>query len=172
MAIELPSPMLCYIAEFHPKTNMEPSWNNTGLLLGNDQQIFTEPLNAYENSKEMGLITDFKKIQQTDFHSRHLIQVEVPVNSFLLNITDTIAAGTKMHQQNQKMNTLPRDYHSHSCFQSPSKGRRSRTTHDDVGYNIQKMRHTQFIGQCNLLRRGKRGHPISCLLADWRWIQS
>ena len=46
----------------------------------------------------MGLLTGFKKkMQQTELHPRHLIQVEVPVNSFLLNITAKINAHMKMH---------------------------------------------------------------------------
>ena len=78
---------------------MEPSWNNTGVLLGNDVQIFPEPLRAHGNSAEecVGLLTDLKKMQQTIFHARHLIQVEVPVPSFLLNITETINTDMKMN---------------------------------------------------------------------------
>ena len=45
--------MLCYNAEFHPKANMEPSWNNISVFLGNDLQIFPEPLRAYGNSVKM-----------------------------------------------------------------------------------------------------------------------
>ena len=52
-ATELPSTMFCYDAEFHTKTNMEPSWNNTSVFLGNDQQTFPEPLRAYVNSVKM-----------------------------------------------------------------------------------------------------------------------
>ena len=34
---------------------------------------------------------------------------------------------------------------------------------DDVGYNINKMRHTQFVGQNGLFQSGARGQPITCL---------
>ena len=46
---------------------MEPSWNNTSVLLGNDVQIFPELLRARENSAEecMGLLKDFRNMQQT-----------------------------------------------------------------------------------------------------------
>ena len=79
---------------------MESSWNNTSVFLGNDEQIFPEPLRAHRNSAKegLGLLADFKKrVQQTELHSRHVIQVEVPVNSFCLNVLDTMIEGTKMH---------------------------------------------------------------------------
>ena len=38
MATEPPSPMFCYDDEIHPKTNMDPSLNNTGVFLGNDEE--------------------------------------------------------------------------------------------------------------------------------------
>ena len=48
-----PSPMLCHGTEFYPKANMEPSWNNTSVFLGNDEQIFPKPLRAHRNSAKM-----------------------------------------------------------------------------------------------------------------------
>ena len=49
-AKEPPSPMICYDEEIHPKTNMEPRWNNTGEFLGTDEQSFPKPLCAHRNS--------------------------------------------------------------------------------------------------------------------------
>ena len=92
--------MICYDQEIHPKTNVEPPWNDTSVFLGIDEQIFPEPLRAHENSAKecMGLLTEFKeKMQQTELLSFHLIEVEVPVHSLVLDITDTKNAGTKMH---------------------------------------------------------------------------
>ena len=65
-ATEPPSPMFCYDKKFQPKTNMEASWNNNSVFLGNDVQIFQEPQHACGNSAEecMGLLTDFKKNMQ------------------------------------------------------------------------------------------------------------
>ena len=114
----------------------------------------------------MGQFTDFKKtVQQTELHSRHLIQVEVPVNSFFLNITDTINAGTKMHQHNQKKKTLPQDYRRHLCASSFQIGDDQWPHTDDVGYISHKMRHTQVHSQDGLLWSGARGNPIACLRA-------
>ena len=78
--------MPCSDAEIHTEASMEPRWNNASVFLGNNQQFFPEPLRAHGNSgkKCMGPPTNFKKMQQTELHSRHLIQVEIPVNSFLL----------------------------------------------------------------------------------------
>ena len=124
--------MSCYDAKIHPKAKVEPSWSNTSVFLGNDQQIFAEPLGAHGNSgKEcVGLLRDFKKkMQQTELHSPYLTKVEVPVYSFLLNITDTINPGTEMHQHDQKRKTLPQDYRSHLCVPSPSNRRRLMATH-------------------------------------------
>ena len=124
--------MPCYDAEFHPEANMEPALNNTSAFLGKDQQIFPEPQRAHRNpGKEcMGLITEIKKkMQQTEIHSRHLLQVEGTVNSLLLNITDTINAGTKTHQHDQKRKTLAQDHRRHLCVPSLSNRRRSMATH-------------------------------------------
>ena len=89
-----------YDSEIHTTANMELSWNNTSVFLGDDEQIFPEPIRAHGNSAKdgLGLLADFKKrVQQTELHSRHVIQVEKPVSSFFLNILDKIFAGTKMH---------------------------------------------------------------------------
>ena len=146
---------------------MEPWWNNTGVFLGNDKQNFPESPRALGNSgkKSMGLLRDFKKkMQQTELHSRHLIQVEVPVNSL-----------------------LPKHHRYNNCrYESaPTRSKRGRLYHktiaiilasrflqigddqwphtDDVGYNIHKMRHIQVIGQDGLFQSGARGHPTACL---------
>ena len=100
MATEPPSPMFCYDEKIQLKTNMEPSWNKTSVFLGNHVQVFPEPLRAHGSSAEdcMGLLTEFKKkVQQPKLHARILIQVEVPDHSLLLNITNTINTGMKMH---------------------------------------------------------------------------
>ena len=100
MATKPPSPMFCYDAKIQPKTNMEPSWNNTKVFLGSDVQFFPEPLRAHGNSADecMRLLTDFKKkMQQTELHARHLVHLIVTVNSLLLNITTTKNMGMKMH---------------------------------------------------------------------------
>ena len=99
MAPEPPSPTICYDAKIQPETNMEPSWNNTSVLLGNDVQIFPELLRARENSAQecMGLFTDFKNMQQTKLQARHLVQGDITVHFFLLSITNTINLGIKMN---------------------------------------------------------------------------
>ena len=46
----------------------------------------------------LDILTDFEKeTQQTKFHSRHLVQLEVSVYPFFVNITKTIYMVTKMH---------------------------------------------------------------------------
>ena len=71
MVTEPPSPMFCYDAGMQPKTNAEPSWDNTIVFLGNNTQIFPKPLCAHGNSAEecMGPFTDLEK----KVHARHLI---------------------------------------------------------------------------------------------------
>ena len=91
-----------------------------------------EPLRAHRNSAKecIGLLIYFKKkMQQTEFHSRYLIEVKVTVHSLLLNITDTINSGTKMDLHDRKRKTLPQDYRRHLCAPSPSNRRRSMATH-------------------------------------------
>ena len=45
----------------------------------------------------MELLTDFKKeMQQTKLQAHHLVQVEVPVHLFLLNITNTKYMGANL----------------------------------------------------------------------------
>ena len=132
MATELPSLVPCYDADVQPKTGMGPLLNNTSMYLGNDEEIFPEPRRAHENSPKecMGLLTDLKKkIQQTELHLRHSVQLEVPVHSFLLNITYTINSGTKMLQHDQKRKTLQQGCRRHLCVPSPSNRRRSIATH-------------------------------------------
>ena len=79
--------MPCYDEGIHPQTKMELWWNNTSVLLGNEQQVSRNHYVPTETQgkQNMGLLADFKKkMQQTELHLRHLIQVEVPVNSLLL----------------------------------------------------------------------------------------
>ena len=99
MAAERPLRTFCCDAKIQPQTNMEPSWNNTSVFLGNDVQFFPEPLRAHGNSAEesMGLPTDFKKkMQQTKRRAPF-----GPVTSTRpfpsLHITNTINMGMKMH---------------------------------------------------------------------------
>ena len=76
-----------YDEDFHPQANMEQWWNNTSVFPGNDQHVSRNHYVPPEDTRKqyMGLLTDFKKkMQQTELHSRHLIQVEVPVTSLLL----------------------------------------------------------------------------------------
>ena len=99
MATGEPSATFCHDAKIQPKTNVEPSWNNTSVFLGNDVQIFPETLRAHGNSAEdcMGLLTDFKKeLQQIELQASHLVQVEAPVHPFPLNITNTMNKGMKI----------------------------------------------------------------------------
>ena len=116
--------------------------------------IFPEPLRAHQNSSRrcMGLLTDFKKkMQQTELHSSHLIQVEVPVNSLHLKqnkaqqkrvrkYTNTIKRGRPYHKTiaiicAPRLLQIGDDQWPHA---------------DEVGYNINKIRHTQVVGQDGL----------------------
>ena len=75
-------------------------WSSKNVFLGNDMQIFPEPLHVHGISAEdcMGLLTDFKKkMQQTEHLVSRLIQVEVPDHSLLLNIRNTINMATEIH---------------------------------------------------------------------------
>ena len=152
--------MPCYDAEIHAKANVEPWWNNTSVFLGDEQQNSPQQPPSHGNlGKEcMGLLTDFKKkMQQTKLHLRHLIKLEVHVNSLLLNITNTMNADTKLHQHDQKGKSLPQNCCPHPCVPSPSNKRRSRATHRyvDVGYKILTMGHTQVIRQDGLFQSGR-----------------
>ena len=78
----------------------------------------------------------------------------------------TINTGTRVHQHDQKRKTLPQGYRHHLCAPSLSNsqiGDDQRPHADDVGYNINKMRHTQVIGQDGLFQSGARGQPTTCL---------
>ena len=52
MATEPPSPMFCNHEETRRKINIEPSWKNTSVFLGNDEHFSPEPLSAQGNSAE------------------------------------------------------------------------------------------------------------------------
>ena len=92
--------MPCYDAKLHPKANMESWWNNTSVFLENEQQTSRShyvPMET-QGKEYMGRLTDFKKkMQQTELHSRHLIQIEVSVNSLLLKATNAMNTSTKVH---------------------------------------------------------------------------
>ena len=105
-------------------------------------------------------------MQQTELHSRHLIDVEVPVTSLLLNTTDTINVSTIMHYTIKR----GRVYHKTIAVLFASRlfqiGENQWPHCDDVGYNIHNMRHTQVISQGDFPQSGATGHPISCLSAS------
>ena len=66
----------------------------------NWRETSPEPLRAYEKLKEnvMEKLTDVtKEMQQTELLARRLVQLEVPVHPFLLNITNTGYMVTKLH---------------------------------------------------------------------------
>ena len=157
--------MSWYDEEIHTQTNMELWWNNTSVFLGNEQQVFPGPLRAHRlQEKFMGLHTDFKKkMQQTEFHWRHLIQVEVPINNFLLKHHsyndcgyDSAPTGTKRGRPYHK--TIAIIFASRLIQIGDDQGPHT----DDVGHNIHKMGHTQVIGQGGFFQSGARGHPITC----------
>ena len=52
MVTEPASPMPCHDVEIHPKAIMEPSWNDTSVFLGNDEQTFPELLRTHETQQK------------------------------------------------------------------------------------------------------------------------
>ena len=74
-----------------------------------------------------------------------------------------INAGTKVHQRDQK----GRPYHKTIAIIIAPRllqiGDDQWPHADDVGYNINKMRHTQVVGQDGRFQSGARGHPVTCL---------
>ena len=105
-------------------------------------------------------------MQQTKLHSRHLIKVEVPVNSLLLKHHRHNKCGYESAPTQSKEEDLTtRLSLSSLCPVSFKKGDDQWPHTDDVGYNIHKMRHTQVISQDCLLQSGARGHPIARLTA-------
>ena len=112
----------------------------------------------------LGQLSDFKKkMQQTELNSRHLVQVKVPVNSLLLkqNTAQSIRV-RKVHQHDQERG---RPYHKTIAIVFASRllqvGDNQGPNADDVGDNVNKMRHTQVVGQDGLFQSGARGHPIA-----------
>ena len=100
MTTETPSPT--FVRKIHPRRNLEPSWKNASVSLEIDEQNLSGPTTCpWKISKEcMGLLTEFKrKMQQTELHPRHFIQLEKPVNSLLLYITDTKNPRMKMQKR-------------------------------------------------------------------------
>ena len=83
-----------------PETNKEPSWNNNSLFLGTDEQNFSGTTTCpWKLSRTVyGFIYRFQEEDAPDgTSSAPFDPVGVPVISFLLNVTDTINAGVKMH---------------------------------------------------------------------------
>ena len=72
MATEPPSLMLCYDAKIHPKANMEPPWNDTSVFLGNDEQIFPEPLSTHETQQKN--VWDYFQISRRRCSRRNFIR--------------------------------------------------------------------------------------------------
>ena len=114
----------------------------------------------------MGLLTDFKKkMQQMELQSRHLVHVKVPVNSLLLkHNTAHLIRVRKVHQHDQKRG---RPYHKTIAIVFASRllqiGDKQGPNADAVGQNVNKIRHTQVVGQDSLYQSGATRHPITRL---------
>ena len=65
----------------------------------------------------------------------------------------------------EKRETLPQDYPHRLCVPSPQVGDNQGPSADDVGNDVDKMWHTQVVGQDGLFQSGTRGHPIASLSA-------
>ena len=157
METEPPSSMVWSDATIHLKPNVGPSSNNFSSFLGNHVQIFPEPLSAQKNSQAdcTELLTDFKnEMQQTNFQKRHLVQVEVPVHSLLLNITNTKKRVRKC------TNRIKKGWPYHETFAVIFSSSLLQIEDDqwphrnDVGHNVHKMTHTQIFCQRSFLRAG------------------
>ena len=99
--------MLCYDEEFHPQANMEQRWNNTSVLLGNDQQV---------SRNQIHWITyRFQEEDAADGTSFAPSDPSRSTRQFPSSETEhsTINTGTKMQQHDQKRKTLPQDYRHH-----------------------------------------------------------
>ena len=117
----------------------------------------------WKRNKFMGLVTYFKKeMQQTELHARHLVHVEVPVNS-LLRKRNT-AQLNRVRKQRRCDQTRERPYHKTIPVVFASRflqiGDNQGPNADDVGNDVDQMGHTQIVGQNGLLQSGARGHPI------------
>ena len=130
---------------------------------------FPQLLRADGNSsnKCMGLLTNFKmKMQQTELHPCHLIKVQVPVNCFVLKHHRYKKCG---YESAPTRSERGRPYHKAFTLILASRllqiGDYQGPNTDDVGYNVNKMAHTQVVGLDGLLQSGARGHPIACLNA-------
>ena len=114
----------------------------------------------------MPILTDFKKVQQTELHSHHLITVEVSVNSLFLKHHKYNKCGYESAQTRAKRG---RPYHKTIALISASRllqiGEDQGPHTDVVGHYIPKIGHTQVIGQDGFFQSGARGHPIVCLSA-------
>ena len=93
-------------------------------------------------------------------------EVKVPVNSHLLKQHRYMNCGHKSVPTRAKRG---RPYHKTIAIVFASRllqiGKDQWPHTDDVGDNIHKMRHSQVIGQDDLLQSGNRGHPIARLSA-------
>ena len=124
------------------------------------------PPAKHTRQQYMGLLTDFKKkMQQTELHSRYLVHIEVPVNSLLLKqntaqwmrVWETAPTRPKRGRTYHK--TIPIVFASRLFQVGDNQGPNA----DDVGNNVDKMWHTQVVGQDGLFQSGTRGHPITRL---------
>ena len=123
--------MLCYDAEIHQKANMEPSWNNTSVFLGNNEQILLEPLRAHGNSAQVYGTT--YGLQEESARDGTLVAPSDPSKSTLQFRSSkhhrAKNAGSKMHQHDPRRKTLPQDYRRHLCVPFPSNRNLSMATH-------------------------------------------
>ena len=152
------------------------TWNLHGATLVCSQEggparfpgATTPPPPPGRETKFMRLLTDFKKkMEQTEFHARHLVHLRKPVNSLLLkhNAAQLIWV-SKLHQQDQ---TRRRHYHKTIPVVFASRllqiGDNQGPNANDVGNDVDQMWHTQVVGQVGLFQSGTGGHPIRRLSA-------
>ena len=107
---------------------------------------------------------------------RHLMQVEVPVNSLLLkrNTARNIRVWN-VHQNGQKRDTLPQGYCHRLCVLSPSIRRRSRATRRWCW--LQHQQDEPYSSLWSGWPFSEQGERTSNRMsqqpsADWRWIRS
>ena len=117
----------------------------------------------------MRLLTDFKKkMQQTELHSRHLVHVKLPVIPLLLNRKQHNKCGYPKNCTN-KTKKRGRPYHKTIPIVFTSrllqKGDNQGPNADNVGNNVDKIWHTQVVGQDGFFQSGTRGRPITRLSA-------
>ena len=114
----------------------------------------------------MKILTDFKKeMQGTKIHARHSVRVQVHAHPFLLNTTNTIYIGKKLHYYNRKKKTC----HVTIVVIFPSRlleiGDHQRPHTIDIVHNVHSMRRAQIVCDYGFLQGRERRQPISCLSA-------